>query len=57
MKIKKVQKCYIDINIKYGPSFEYELPETFEQFRNDFIKKGYLLSKGELNLETIIFLC
>ena len=49
MKIKKIQKCYIDINIKYGPSFEYELPETFDQFRNDCIKKGYLLSKGELS--------
>ena len=50
MKIKNNQKSYVDIKIKYGPCFEYELPDTFEEFKNDFLKKGYNLSKGELSI-------
>ena len=49
MKIKNIQKSYVDIKIKYGPSFEYELPESYEKFKEDFHKKGYSLSKGELS--------
>ena len=49
MKIKNIQKSYVDIKIKYGPSFEYELPESYEQFKEDLLKKGYPLSKGELS--------
>ena len=55
MKIKNRQKNYVDIQIKFGPSFEYELPDNFEKFKKFFIQKGYSLSKGELsylNLET-----
>ena len=49
MKIKNRQKNYVDIQIKFGPSFEYELPNNYEQFRNFFIQRGYSLSKGELS--------
>ena len=48
MKIKNSAKNYVDIKIKYGPSFEYELPSSYEQFQEDFMKKGYQISNGEL---------
>ena len=35
--------------IKFGPFFEYELPDNFEKFNKFFIQKGYSLSKGELS--------
>ena len=49
MKIKNSQKNYVDIEIKFGPAFEYELPDNYNQFNNFFVQKGYSLSKGELS--------
>ena len=48
MEIKNNQKNKVDVKIKYGPSFEYELPNYYEQFQEYFMKNGYSLSKGEL---------
>ena len=48
MKIKNSAKNYVDIKIKYGPSFEYELPNSYEQFQEDFMKNGYQILNGEL---------
>ena len=49
MKIKNNQKSYVDIKIKSGPSFKYELPISYEYLNEDLSKKGYSLSKGELS--------
>ena len=49
MKIKNSSEKYVDIQIKFGPSFEYKLPDNYEQFKNYFFQNGYSLSKGELS--------
>lgn len=49
MKIKNSSKNYVDIQIKFGPCFEYKLPDNYEQFKNYFFQNGYSLSKGELS--------
>ena len=48
MKIKKIHNNDVEIKINYGPSFDYELPNSYEQFKDDLLKQGYSLSKGEL---------
>jgi hypothetical protein len=35
--------------IKYGPSFKYQIPDSYIKFNEDLFKKGYPLSKGELS--------
>ena len=49
MKINNSSEKYVDIQIKFGPSFEYKLPDNYEQFKNYFFQNGYSLSKGELS--------
>ena len=49
MKIKNNSEKFVDIQIKFGPSFEYKLPDNYEQFKNYFFQNGYSLSKGELS--------
>ena len=49
MKIKNNEKNYVYIQIKYGNTFKYELPGSYEQFIDDFNNKGYSLLKGELS--------
>ena len=49
MKMKNNSKNYADIQIKFGPSFEYKLLDNYEQFKNYFFQNGYSLSKGEMS--------
>ena len=39
----------VEITIKYGPSFLYQIPDSFPKFNEDLFSKGYSLSKGELS--------
>ena len=41
----------VTIFIKNGPKYEYELTDSYQKFNEDFYKKGYDLSSGELYYE------
>ena len=38
----------VTVYIKNGPTYEYELTDSYQKFNEDFYKKGYDLSSGEL---------
>ena len=48
MKNNLNQKSTVEIIIKNGPSFHYQMPDSYLRFNEDFFKKGYPLSNGEL---------
>ena len=43
------QKALVEISVKYGPSFQYQLPDSYIKFNEDLYKMGYPLSKSELS--------
>ena len=49
MKKNINQKILVEIIIKYGPSFQYYLPDSYQKFNEDLYKKGYPLSCGEMS--------
>lgn len=49
MKNNLNQKSTVEILIKNGPSFHYQIPDSYLRFNEDFFKKGYPLSNGELS--------
>ena len=49
MKNKTNQKAIVEISVKFGPSFEYQLPDSYIKFNEDLYKKGYPLSNSELS--------
>ena len=49
MKKNINQKILVEIIIKYGPSFQYYLPDSYQKFNEDLYKKGYPLSFGEMS--------
>ena len=46
---KNIQKSNVEIIIQNGISFEYTLPDSYLKFNEDFFKKGYPLTEGELS--------
>lgn len=49
MKNNLNQKAIVEISVKFGPSFEYQLPDSYIKFNEDLYKKGYSLSNSELS--------
>ena len=49
MKTNVNQKAIVDISVKFGPSFEYQLPDSYIKFNEDLFKKGYPLPNSELS--------
>ena len=48
MEKNKNKKILVEIEIKYGPSFQYYLTDSYQKFNEFFFTKGYPLSNGEL---------
>ena len=48
MESNKNQKILVEIKIKYGPTFQYYLTDSYQKFNEFLFKKGFPLSNGEL---------
>ena len=49
MKKNFNQKILIDIQIEKGPTFQYNLTDSYQKFNEDLFKQGYPLSNGEIS--------